>query len=290
MRNILTFDIEDWSETMLELLEIPVRRPAYPTELVVHQTLDVLEMLKGRGIKATFFVLGTVAEKYPELVSKISAEGHEIGSHGYRHRLISRQTPEGFGRDIALARSTLRSITQQEIVSYRAPCFSITTKTRWALDVLADHGFQYDSSIFPIRRPLYGIPGAARFIHQVRTHNGASIVELPLSTLRYFNINFPVAGGGYFRLTPYWFTRWAIRRINNGGHPAIVYIHPHDLYERPPLPEEIRRRRGRRSGAVSEVILKLQALGRRGPRKKFVRLLDEFEFTSIRGALGAQQA
>lgn len=289
MRNILTFDIEDWAESMLELLSIPVSRPTYPTELVVEQTLEVLTLLRERRIEATFFVLGTVAEKFPKLVLEISKQGHEIGSHGYRHRLITSQSSEEFSRDTAQALSALRGVTGQEIVSYRAPYFSITVKSLWTLDVLARHGFQYDSSIFPIRRPLYGIPGAQRFIHELRTDSGLNMTEVPLSTLRFLATNFPVAGGGYFRLMPYSFTRWAIRRLNARGHPAVVYLHPHDLFDLPELPPEIKERTKRRSGLVSEALLRMQTFGRRSAKAKLLRLLSDFEFSSIRGVLGSDK-
>ena len=282
MHNYLTFDVEDWAESTLELFEIPVTRPTYPTESVVQQTLEVLDILTARQVKATFFILGTVAEKFPELVSEIGERGHEIGSHGYRHRLINRQTADEFSADITRAVSVLASVGKQKPISYRAPFFSITAKSPWALDVLAKHGFLYDSSIFPIRRPLYGIPGAPRFTHNMRTDSGLTITEIPLSTLRCFGTNFPVAGGGYFRIMPFSLTRRAIRRLNAQGYPAVVYIHPHDLFDLPELPQEIQQRKKGGSSVLAEVLLRVQTLGRTGAKEKLLRLLDEFEFSPIK--------
>ena len=225
--NALTFDVEEHFQ--VHNFEKVIHRKdwdEYPSR-VVPNTRRILELLSQFDVRATFFVLGWVAERNPELVQDIADGGHEIATHGYWHELIYRQTADEFASDLersldAITRASSGS-NQVEIKGYRAPGFSITQKSLWALDVLSDHGIRYDSSIFPlVVHDRYGIRDANRFATRVRQ----DLWEVPVSTLSLGNRNWPVAGGGYLRLFPPSFTRYAIRRINSEGHPAVIYLHP----------------------------------------------------------------
>ncbi len=190
----------------------------------------VLELLDRAGVKGTFFILGWVADRHPAIVRTIHGEGHEIACHGFAHRRIYTQSPETFERDVARAKGVLEDIIGERIIGYRAPSFSITPLSVWALDILATLGFEYDSSIFPVRHDRYGFPGAPRFPYRLSTSGGASVIEVPPSSLQVAGRNIPVAGGGYLRLYPYVLTRFSIERLNHGeGEPAFIYVHPWEL-------------------------------------------------------------
>ena len=227
MRNALSIDVEDYFQ--VHALETVVPRAeweGYATR-VERSTRLVLHLLREEATRATFFVLGWIADRYPHLVTEIADEGHEIAVHGYWHELIYRQTPQEFEQDIRQALETIRrALGRKEgmpALGYRAPSFSITRDSLWALDVLHGNGFSYDSSIFPlVAHDRYGIPDAGRFLRQLE--NG--LWEVPVSTVCLMGRNWPIAGGGYFRLYPLALTRWGIRRINAEGHPAVVYLHP----------------------------------------------------------------
>lgn len=227
--NAITFDIEDYFqvETLRPLIEFD-DWPRF--ELRVAQNVyKLLEILDAHGTRATFFVLGWISERTPDVVREIRRHGHEIACHGYAHRMIYEQTPEEFRQDVRRAKAILEDITGEKIVGYRAPTFSITERTLWALDILAEEGFDYDSSIFPVRHDRYGFPDWSRHIEVVKLRNGATITEAPPLTLRCFGLNLPAAGGGYFRLAPLWLSTFAIRRMNSEGHPAVIYLHPWEL-------------------------------------------------------------
>jgi polysaccharide deacetylase family protein (PEP-CTERM system associated) len=222
-------------------------------------------MLSRHQVSATFFVLGWVAERFPHLIRQIGDAGHEIGCHGYAHQHIQRQTPEKFRQDVRAARQCLMHQTQKNVHCYRAPSFSIIRSTLWALDILAEEEFKIDSSIFPVRHDLYGIPDAERFPHWRN-----EIFEFPPTTLRRANNNFGVAGGGYLRLLPYGFSRWAIREINETeGQPAMVYFHPWEID-----PEQPRISAPLRSRLRHYTNLK-------GMQKKIERLLQDFRFSTV---------
>ena len=234
MRNALSIDVEDYFQ--VHAMETVVRRADWrrlPSR-VERNTHLVLQLLREEGTRATFFVLGWVADHYPHLVAEIAADGHEIATHGYWHELIYRQTPQQFAADLRWSLEAIKSalrtsgnsqfaIRNSPILGYRAPSFSITRDSLWALDVLREHGIRYDSSIFPLlAHDRYGIPSASRFLHR----QGDGLWEVPVSTVRLLGRNWPIVGGGYFRLYPSWLTRWGIRRINAEGHPAVIYLHP----------------------------------------------------------------
>jgi len=196
---------------------------------VCANTTRLLDIFADADVRATFFVLGCVAERYPQLVRDMAARGHDIASHGYAHRMIGDQTPAAFRDDVRRAKALLESITGRPIRGYRAPSYSVTPRTLWALDILADEGYAYDASIFPIRHDRYGIPLSPRHPYTV-TRDGRAIVETPASTTAFGPMNLPIAGGGYFRLLPYAWTRWGISRVNRmEGRPVIFYLHPWEV-------------------------------------------------------------
>jgi polysaccharide deacetylase family protein (PEP-CTERM system associated) len=226
MRNAITFDVEDYfqGETLRPFIEFA---DWDNQEIRVGKNVRaLLEILAEFDVKATFFVLGWIAERMPELVHAIGRAGHEIACHGYAHRMIHEQTPDEFREDIRKAKGILEDIQDEAIQGYRAPTFSITDKSLWALDILAEEGFRYDSSIFPVRHDRYGLPSWTRYITNVDLPDNRSIIEAPPLTLRLMGVNLPIAGGGYFRIAPLRVSAWAIRRMNAEGHPAILYFHP----------------------------------------------------------------
>jgi polysaccharide deacetylase family protein (PEP-CTERM system associated) len=227
--NAMTIDVEDYFH--VSAFEGIVRRTDWGSyeRRVVANTRRLLHIF-GRGdVRATFFVLGWVADQEPELVRAIVAAGHELASHGYAHRLIYQQDPAAFRDDIRRAKTLLEQISGVAVRGYRAPSFSVTPQSRWALDVLQEEGHAYDASIFPIRHDRYGMPGAPRHPYQERTSGGV-LAEAPATTVTIGPMTMPAAGGGYFRIFPYSFTRWALRRVNQReGQPAVVYLHPWEL-------------------------------------------------------------
>jgi polysaccharide deacetylase family protein (PEP-CTERM system associated) len=225
----LTIDVEDYF--MVSAFEDIVGFQDWDNyeSRVKMNTYRVMDLLSEYGVKATFFVLGWVGEKYPEIVKDIHSAGHEVACHGYNHRLIYDLTPEEFREDVRRAKDVLEDIAGVPVVGYRATSYSIVKKTLWALDILIDEGFLYDSSIFPILHDRYGIPGADRFEHVIHRDNG-SIMEFPPTTYNLFNFNVPVAGGGYLRLLPLWIIKFAIKKINKWERkPVVMYIHPWEI-------------------------------------------------------------
>jgi len=227
--NAMTCDVEDYYQ--VQNLEGIVARddwPSMPSRLAAN-TDRVLELFAEAGVRATFFCLGWCAEREPEVVRRIADAGHEVASHGYGHRMITEQTPEEFRDDVRRAKALLEDLAGRPVAGYRAPTFSITERTLWAADVLAEEGYRYDSSIFPVRHDRYGIPTAPRFVHALEGANGHQLVELPPTTFRLLGTNLPVAGGGYLRLFPVRLLGAALRRVNREGHPVVVYFHPWEL-------------------------------------------------------------
>jgi len=189
----------------------------------------VLDLFDEAGIRATFFVLGWIAERFPALVRDIASRGHEVASHGYHHQLVYTQTPQQFREDVRAAKHVLEQITGDPVLGYRAPSFSIVESSLWALDVLLEEQYVYDASIFPIHHDRYGIPNAERHPHVLRRGSG-TIAEIPASTVRVGGVNLPIGGGGYFRLLPYGWTEWGMRRVNRSERqPVVFYIHPWEL-------------------------------------------------------------
>jgi polysaccharide deacetylase family protein (PEP-CTERM system associated) len=236
LKNALTFDVEEYFHA--EALAGTLRAEEWPslTSRVADITLHLLDLLDEAHTSATFFVLGWIAERQPDLVRRIAARGHEIACHGYGHRMIQRMSRAEFAEDVWRAKRALEDLVGEPVIGYRAPTFSVVRETWWCLDVLVNAGFRYDSSVFPIRHDRYGVPDAPRFPHRLRTAAGAEVVEFPPSTVSLGGMRLPVAGGGYFRLAPYRFTRWAIRHLNGReGQPAMVYLHPWEMDSQHPV-------------------------------------------------------
>lgn len=224
--NALTIDVEDYFQ--VSAFAPHIARSEWNTrECRVERNVNfILEMLARRDIKATFFTLGWIAERYPQLVRQIVKEGHELASHGYGHERASDQTEEAFFADIHLAKIVLEDLTGIEINGYRAPSFSIGAGNLWAFDCLVRAGYRYSSSVYPIRHDHYGMPDSPRFAYEVRP----GLMEIPITTLRVLNRNLPSSGGGYFRLLPYALSRWMLGRVNGHDHESgIFYFHPWEI-------------------------------------------------------------
>jgi polysaccharide deacetylase family protein (PEP-CTERM system associated) len=229
IRNALTVDVEDYFHVSAFSDCIDRKNwDSHPLR-VEKNTRRLLDLLDQHAVKATFFVLGWVAERLPGLVTEVAARGHEVASHGYSHQLVYNQDPDVFREETLRSKALLEGIIQTPVRGYRAASYSITEQSRWALDILAEAGFDYDSSIFPIYHDRYGIPDAVAYPHKIQTPKGRQLVEFPLSTARIFNYRLPVAGGGYFRLYPYTLTRAGLRQINRSQKPFIFYLHPWEI-------------------------------------------------------------
>jgi len=229
IRNALTVDVEDYFH--VSAFADSINRHDwgnYPLR-VEKNTRLLLDLFDEYQVKATFFVLGWVAESIRGLVKEIAARGHEVACHGYSHQLVFNQSPDVFREETHRSKSLLEEIVQAPIRGYRAASYSITERSLWALDILAEAGFEYDSSIFPVRHDRYGIPDAPEFPHRMKTPKGYSLVEFPLSTVRIFRYRLPVAGGGYFRLYPYAFTKAGLAHVNRRNSPFIFYLHPWEV-------------------------------------------------------------
>jgi len=242
---------------------------------VERSTERVLDILDEAGVSGTFFCLGCVAERHPDLIRAIADRGHEIGSHGWSHKPLWELERSAFVDEVTRSKSLLEDLSGSQVLGFRAPSFSITKQTLWGLDVLADVGFRYDSSIFPLRHPDYGIPDANEEIHRIDLSGGGSIVEFPMTVARFLGRPVPVSGGGYFRLLPFGLTCWGLRQIMRRGRPAIFYLHPWELDpDQPNL-----RDRATRLGAFRHYT----GLKRTEPRLR--RLLQTFRFGSLRRVL-----
>jgi polysaccharide deacetylase family protein (PEP-CTERM system associated) len=229
IQNALTVDVEDYFHVSAFAKNINhIDWDNHPLR-VEKNTRRLLDLFDEVQVKATFFVLGWVADRNSNLVKEIAERGHEVACHGYSHQLIYNQTPEIFREETVRSKKLLEDIIQAPVNGYRAASYSITKNSLWALDILAEAGFEYDSSIFPILHDRYGIPGAKEAPHALKTPQGLSLVEFPLSTAKIFNRKLPVAGGGYFRLYPYALTKAGLRQINSRQQPFIFYLHPWEI-------------------------------------------------------------
>ena len=227
--NAMSIDVEDYFHVSVFDGLIPRSAWATMQSRVCANTRRLLDVFDEFAVRSTFFVLGWVGERHPDLVREIAARGHEVASHGYAHRLIYDQTPAAFREDVRRSKRLLEDASGQAVAGYRAPSYSITPRSLWALDVLVEEGYQYDSSIFPIRHDRYGIPVSARRPYRIE-RPGGTLVEVPGSTTRVGSLNLPVAGGGYFRLLPYWWAHWGISRVNRIDHaPVVFYLHPWEI-------------------------------------------------------------
>ncbi len=268
--NYLTVDVEDYFQVAAFEDVIPTDNWDQYECRVSSNTGSILELFADCGVRATFFIVGWIAERYPDLVLEIDRQGHEIGCHSYRHQKIYDLTPEQFREDTRRAKDILEQIIDKPVYGYRAPSYSITKKSLWALDILAELGFRYDSSIFPVYHDNYGIPDAPRFAYRLEKQN---MMEYPISTVQFPGVNLPIAGGGYFRLFPYWFTRMALRRINRKERqPFIFYLHPWEVDPGQPRVDG--------AGAKSRF---RHYLNLDKTRNRLERLLQDFSFGPISG-------
>ena len=235
----MTIDVEDYY--MVSAFNASLAREDWHKQAsrVEDNTRRLLDIYAARDINITWFVLGMVAEKHPDLIRELHRAGHEIASHGYSHKLIYEQSQQEFHEETRRSKSILEDITGEPVRGYRAASYSITQKSLWALDSLVELGFDYDSSIFPVHHDRYGIPDAPRAIHRAAAPNGGSIIEYPLSTATFSSLRIPIAGGGYFRIYPYWLTRMLWQRaIRETRQPQVFYLHPWELDpEQPRMPD-----------------------------------------------------
>jgi polysaccharide deacetylase family protein (PEP-CTERM system associated) len=271
-RNVMSVDVEDYfhAESCSRVVK-PAEWDGCPPR-VEYNTQRILELFARLEIQATFFVLGWVAQRYPALVRQITKAGHELACHSYRHQLVYNLPPEVFREDTRQAKDLIQQAAGESVYGYRAPTFSIDIRSLWALDILAELGFTYDSSIFPIYHDRYGVPHAPRFPFRVATSAGP-LIEYPLSTFRLWGKhNFPVAGGGYLRLLPQWYTRLGKRRAQKERLPVIAYVHPWEIDEQQP-----RLKLGFKSG-----LRHYTNLGRMYGR--LAEVLSDGDFTSFRAS------
>lgn len=272
MLNALSVDVEEHFQVSAFARTVDPQQWRSFESRVVRNTEEVLGILSEWDVKATFFFLGCVAEEHPALVRTVHAEGHEVASHGYDHQLVSRQRPHGFVSDVRRSFVLLENLTGEKILGYRAPSYSITPRSAWALDLLQDQGLLYDSSVFPIYHDLGGFPDSPRYPYQIHD----DLWEFPLTTCRVWRWNLPVGGGGYLRLYPYPVTRWAIRRVNSEGIPVMVYVHP---WEFDPTQPRIH------GAPLLSMFRHYQNLDKTTERLK--SLCSDFEFAPIKTVLAA---
>lgn len=269
--NVFSVDVEDFFH--VEAFADVVERSQWDhyQSRVVSNTQRLLDLLEAHSVEATFFVLGWVCDRQRELVREIVARGHEVGCHSYWHRPIFSLTADEFREDTRRAKETIEQACGVPVKGYRAPSFSITRKSLWALEILAELGFTYDSSIFPIAHDVYGIPHGPRRPTVVRTRKG-QILEMPMTTFSVRSRNLPVGGGGYLRILPFWYTQWGLRAAQREGVPFILYVHPWEIDAGQP-------RLGGRLRSRLRHYTNLDKMERR-----LHRLLKRFSFTSFRTA------
>jgi polysaccharide deacetylase family protein (PEP-CTERM system associated) len=271
--NAMSVDVEDYFQ--VSAFDHVVSRGDWAAQesRVVGSTDRLLEAFESAGVTSTFFFLGWVAERFPALVRRVAAAGHEIASHGYHHQLVYSMTESAFREDVRSSKSLLEDLSGRTVRGYRAPSFSITKDSLWALDVLIEEGYQYDASIFPVHHHRYGIADAPRHAHMLSRPAGA-LSEMPGSTVRVGRVNVPIAGGGYFRLLPYQWTRWGIHRVNTyERQPVVFYLHPWEVDPDQPRFEVPAATRVRHYTGLKSNMHRLQ------------RLMEQFRFESVSSVL-----
>jgi len=275
--NALSVDVEDWFQ--VGAFETTIhRKDWYKLTPRVERNTDVLlDMFARRNVKATFFTLGWVAERHPQLVRRIVDAGHELASHGYDHQRVFTLTPDQFRADLRQTRDLLEQAGGAAVIGYRAPSFSIDARTPWAHTILAEEGYRYSSSVAPVKHDHYGWPQAPRFAF--RPVADSELLELPVTTARLFGRTVAAGGGGFFRLFPYAFSRWAVRQVNqSAGRPAILYFHPWEIDpDQPRVANAPLKSRLRHYTNLSVMASKLE------------RLIDEFEWTRVDNLIDAQR-
>ena len=266
--NAISIDLEDWF--CAYNLRIDIKDWAQCELRVEENTNRILKILDNHKVKATFFVLGWIAERVPELVREIEKQGHEIATHGYSHRLITNMSPEEFEYDIQKSLDSINACVSSPVLGYRAPSFTITKKTLWAIDILKKHGIKYDSSIFPVGfHPDYGIADSPLDIHEFM-----GLIEVPLSVAEIMGKRIPCSGGGYFRLFPYNITKQLMKKCNEQGRPVIFYFHPWEIDTGQPRIDMPVLKRFRHYNNLGKT------------EKRLDKLLNDFEFVPIKKILG----
>jgi polysaccharide deacetylase family protein (PEP-CTERM system associated) len=268
--NAITVDVEDYYQVSAFNKQVTKADWDGFESRVYDNTHRILKIFDNNNIKGTFFVLGWIAERNRKLISEISELGHEVACHGYSHDLVYNQTPEKFLEETKQSKAILEDIIGKQIKGYRAASYSITAKSLWALDILAECGFLYDSSIFPIVHDRYGIPRAKTRPHLLKTDKGNELVEFPLSTVGIAKRRVPVSGGGYFRLFPYWLSKAGLNRVNqNDQMPFIFYMHPWEIDEGQPKIKSSRFSEFRHYNNIDKFEARL------------LKLISDFEFTTV---------
>jgi polysaccharide deacetylase family protein (PEP-CTERM system associated) len=266
MVNLLTVDVEDWYQA---IENIPYSQWNKFESRVEKNVGKLLKILDAYEVKATFFILGFEAERHPAMVKDISERGHEVATHGYSHRFIYKMGEDEFRKELRLSIDILESITAQKVIGHRAPAWTITEKSLWALDIILEEGLAYDSSISPSKNYLFGLPNSPRFPYEIRRKDGKKLYEFPMTTIRILNNNFPFSGGFFTRLFPYCATKYFIKRFNNQGKSVLLWVHPWDLDTDQPkikLP----------------LLLKRHYYNLRSTEAKLCCLLKDFKFSPIR--------
>jgi polysaccharide deacetylase family protein (PEP-CTERM system associated) len=277
MKNAITFDLEDYMHVTAFADLLKAEEWSSCVSRLEHNTDKLLSILDSGACVATFFILGWVSEKFPQVVRRIAEQGHEVACHSLRHRLVYEMTPQEFREDTLDAKALLEDVSGRRVRGYRAPSFSITKNSWWAFEILSELGFTYDSSIFPVRHPNYGLIEASRFPFAVRTASG-TVVEFPLPTLEVGGMRAPFAGGAYLRIMPYLYTRWGINYVNNWeARPVCIYLHPWELDVHQP----------RIKGSLTARLR--HYMGLRGTEVKLCKLLRDFEFCPIEVLIGEWQ-
>lgn len=268
--NILTVDLEEWF--VVDALADRFGREKWPTltSTVEKNSYNLLRMFDSSGVRATWFVLGWVADRFPDLLKSVAEAGHEIACHSYYHRRVDTLDAETFRADTRKAIEAIFNATGHRPVGYRAPSWSLNQSVPWAFEILAELGFEYDSSIFPIKHDIYGVPGGPRQLFKMKFDSGRTLYELPATTFRLWGKNMPLAGGGYFRHSPYWFSRRLIRKLNSQGQPAVAYCHPWEIDPDPPRVEGLSFLQKFRSYSATWLF-----------QRKLQRLLYDFNFITV---------
>ncbi|MCK5127200.1 MAG: DUF3473 domain-containing protein [candidate division Zixibacteria bacterium] len=269
MKNILTVDLEDWYS--VEIFQSVFPREQWPDleSVVERNTEHILELFHKKSVKATFFVLGWIAEKYPHLVAAVSDAGHEIACHSFYHRMVSSIDEEEFKKDTEMALNAIVKACGQIPKGYRSPSWGMRREMHWAFKVLHELGFEYDSSIFPIKHDIYGDPKSPRRPYEIKIKSGGSLIEIPASTVEFLGVKIPVAGGGWLRQFPYWFTKWGIKKLNKNNTAAMTYFHPWELDINIPRVRLDLKNSVRQYGNIKSMQYKIE------------RLLDDFDFVPM---------
>ncbi len=284
MKHVISIDVEDFSNGALLFA---CKRVVPPLDDVIRFSEQMLEILERHQVKATCFFLGEVAEHHPQLVKRVAEAGHEIGVHGWHHNRIFEMNPQSFHDAVSRARSLLQDLSGQPVLGYRAVAMSLVRDTWWACDELVKAGFRYSSSVYPFKGTRYGVPDAPIGAHRTRLESGAELLEIPLTVMQLGPLRLPAMGGGYLRHFPLAYSRWAMRRLEKEGRPAILYLHPYELdadYRWESFPLEVS------AEELAEIkrVFGSQLRNRQYTAHKLNHLLDEYSFAPVRDVFAAE--